>query len=106
MLLVTTPCAVVLSVCTGVDGCLWTISSRAWRAGTVSWQLMKRAASFASAAENMTIFMIWAMVMTAPLFSGVLVLLNIKKCPPALLRAFDSERYEASLCTKNTMSLA
>ena len=29
-----------------------------------------------------------------------------EKCPPALLRAFGSERYEASMCTTRTMSLA
>ena len=34
MSLVTTPCAVVLSICTGVGGCLWPISSRAWQVGT------------------------------------------------------------------------
>ena len=49
--------------------------------------------------------MIWAMVMTAPFFGGVLVLLDMKKFPPALLCAFDSERYEALLCTTSTMSL-
>ena len=67
---------------------------------------MKKAASSASAAEDMTAFMIWAMLMTAPLFGGVLVLLDMKKCPPALIRAFDSERYEASLCTTRTMLIA
>ena len=65
MLLVTTLCDVVLSVCTGVGGCLWPISSRAWRAGTASWQFMKRAASSASAAEDMTAFMIWAIYLEA-----------------------------------------
>ena len=74
--------------------------------GTASRQLMKRAASSASAAEDMTASMIWVMVMTAPLFGGVLVSLDMKTFPPALLRAFDSERYEASLCTTRTMSLA
>ena len=77
-----------------------------WRSGTASRQLMKREVSSASAAEDMTDFMIWEMVMTAPLFGGVLVSLDMKKCPPPLLRAFDSERYEESLCTTSTMSLA
>ena len=67
---------------------------------------MKWAASSASDAEDMTGFMIWAMVMTALLFGGVLVSLEMKKCPPALLRAFNYERYEASLCTTRNMSLA
>ena len=29
-----------------------------------------------------------------------------EKCPPAWLRAFDSERYDASECTAKTISLA
>ena len=65
----------------------------------------EKGGELASAAEDMKDFMIWAMFMTAPLFGGVLVSLDMKKCPPALLRAFDSERYEASLCTTSTMSL-
>ena len=67
---------------------------------------MKRAASLASATEAMTAFMIWAMVMMGPLFGGVAVSLDMKKRPPSLLRAFDYERYEVSLCTTRTMSLA
>jgi hypothetical protein len=40
------------------------------------------------------------------LFGGLAVLLDMKKCPPARLRAFDLERYDASLCPARTMSLA
>jgi hypothetical protein len=40
------------------------------------------------------------------MFGGLAVLLDMKKCPPARLRAFDSERYDALLCPARTMSLA
>ena len=76
ILFVTTPSDVVLSVCMGVGGCLCPISSRAWRAGIASRQLMKRAPSSASAADDMTAFIICATVRTAPLFGGS----AMKKC--------------------------
>ncbi len=40
-----------------------------------------------------------------PLFGGLAVLLDMKKCLPAWLRTFDSERYNAFLCPTRTMSL-
>ena len=70
MLSVTTLSAVVLSVCIGVGGCLWSIVSNAWRAGIASMQLMKRYPNSASAAEYMTAFMICEMVRTDPFFGG------------------------------------
>ena len=103
MLLVTTGSAVVLSYCIGVGGYLWTISSSAWRSGMDSQKLMKRAPSSASAAEDMTVLIICAMMMTAPLFGVTTELLDMKKCPPALLCAFFRERYEASLWPARTM---
>ena len=66
----------------------------------------EKGGEFCLRSEDVTAFMIWAMVMTALLFGGVLVSLDMKKCLPALLCAFNSERYEASLCTTRTMSLA
>ena len=95
MLLVTNPIDVVLSVYIGVGGCLCPISSSAWRDGMPSRQLMKRAPSSASAAEDMMALMICVMMMTAPLFSVMAELLDMKKCPTALLSDFVSERYEA-----------
>ena len=92
MLLVTTPSAFVLSVCIGVGGYLWTIVSNAWRAGIASLQLTKRATNSASSAEDMTAFMICEMVRTDPLFVGTAESSNIKKCPPGLLLAFNSDR--------------
>ena len=92
MLLVTTPSAVVLSVCIGVGGCFWPIVSNAWRAGIASLQLMKRDPNSDSAAEDITAFMICEMVRTNPLFVGTAESSDMKKCPPALLLAFDSDR--------------
>ena len=70
ILLGTTPWAVVLSVCINVGGCSFPITSRAGRAGMASLQLMRRAPSSASTAEDMTALMIWEMVTTATLFAG------------------------------------
>ena len=52
----------------------------------------KRVLSSASAADDMTALIILATVNTEPLLDGYYVLLDREKCPPALLRAFDSER--------------
>ena len=92
MLLVTTPSAVVLSVCIGVGGCFWPIVSNAWRAGIASLQLMKRAPNSASAADDMTALTICEMARKDPVFGGTAELSDKKKCPPALLLDFDSDR--------------
>ena len=68
--LLTTPKAVVLSVCTGVGGCLCPMILSACRAGIASLQLMKRAPSLASAVESITAMIIWETVRPAPLFDG------------------------------------
>ena len=92
ILLVTTLWVVVLSVCISVGGYSCPIALRACRAGMASLQLMKRAPSSASAAEDITALMIWEMVTTALLKSGMGELLYMKKWPPAWLLVFDSER--------------
>ena len=58
ILLVTTPSAVVLSVCIGVGGCLCIVSLRSWRTGMDSPQLTKRDPSSASSADDMIDLMI------------------------------------------------
>ena len=73
---------------------------------TASRQLMNSAQSSALAADNMTALMIIEIVVTAPLFGGSAVSYVMKKCPPALLRDFASERYNALLCPVITMVLA
>ena len=57
-----------------------------------SLQFMNSAPSSASAADDMTDLTILEIVNTAPLLGGKVVLLDIKKCPPALIWAFVSER--------------
>jgi hypothetical protein len=66
---------------------------------------MYNAPSSASAALDMTDLMIWDMFSTAPLLGGFSTFDDMKKCPPALLRAPGSLKYDASLCTASTMSL-
>ena len=92
MLIVTTPKAVVLSVCIGLGGCMFPIIFNAWRSGIASRKLTNRAPRLASAAEDMKVLMIWEIVMTAPLFDGIAAPSDMKKFPPALLLAFVSER--------------
>ena len=89
---VTKPKAVVLSVCTGVGGCLCPISSRSRLVGMACRVLMKSAAISASAADVITLRIIWAMFRTAPLLGGLTSSLERKKWPPALLLAFGSVR--------------
>ena len=88
MLLVTKPCVVVLAVCIGVGGCVCPNSSSDWCAGISSLQLMKSDPSSASAADDMTALMIFAIVNTAPLLVGNAVLFDMKKSPPDLLLIF------------------
>ena len=90
-LLLTMLSAVVLSVCIGVRGWGWPMNSRVWQVGMASLQLMYRAPTSASATKDMTALIICAIVRMAPLFGGLAVLLDMNKCPPAQLRAFDLE---------------
>ena len=106
ILLVTTPCVVIFSVCIGVGGCVCQISSSYCRAGISSLQLMNSAPSSASSADYMNALMIFAIVNNAPLLGGKVVLFGINKSPPARLLVFVSERYEASLWPARTISLA
>ena len=80
--------AVELSVCIGVGGCGCPISVSTFLRWTASLALMKSPASSASADEDMTDLMICAMLRMALLFGGMSALVDKKKCPPALLRAF------------------
>ena len=66
--LLTTPKAVVLSVCIGVGGCLCPMILSKCRAGIASLQFIKRAPSSASAEEDITALMIWETVRMEPLF--------------------------------------
>lgn len=41
--------------------------------------------------------------MTAPLFNDMVASLDMNKCPPALLLAFDSKKLDAPLCVDTTI---
>ena len=92
ILLLTTPLAVELSVCMGVGSCLCPNSSSVVHIGMACFALMKRAPSLASAAEDITVCMILAMLRTVPLLSRMGLLVDRKKWPPAQLCAFGSLR--------------
>ena len=68
-----------LSVCSGVGGCLCPYSSCTILMFTASRAIMYIPASSASVADDMTFLMMCAMFSTAPLFGGMVVLLDRKK---------------------------
>ena len=77
-----------------------------WYKGTSCFALIKSAPSSAPAANNIAL-MICAVFCTAPLFGRNVILSDKeKKCPPILLHAFGSLKYDASLYTASTISLA
>ena len=87
-----TASAVALSVCNGVEDCLWPISVNTILIFTASRAMMYNAANSASVADVMTCLMMCAMLSTAPLLAGIVALLERKKCPPALPCACGSLR--------------
>ena len=54
--------------------------------------MMYKATNSDSVADDITCFIMWYMLRTAPLFCGMVELLDNKKWPPALLRDFGSLR--------------
>ena len=94
MLFISTPNDVVLLVCIGVGGCVCPISSRVWHAVIPSRQLMKRAPSSASTADDMTAFIMCSTVRTAPLFGGSAELLDMEKCPPYSASCFGLRKVQ------------
>ena len=59
---------------------------------TASPAMMCKASNYASVADDITCFIIWDMLRTAPLFCGMVESLDRKKLPLALLHAFGSLR--------------
>ena len=106
ILLVSSACAVELSVWMGVLGCVCPNSSSVCRMDTAVLALMNNAPSSASAADDITALIICEMFNTAPLLMGISSLPAMNMWPPALLRALGSERYEASLWIASFISLA
>ena len=80
-----TTSAVALSVCNGVEGCVWPISTNTILIYTASHAMMYNAANSALVADVMACLMMCAMLSTAPLLAGIVALFERKKCPPALL---------------------
>ena len=105
-LFLTTPIAVVLSVFIDVGGCLCTISLSQCFSGMDSLQFIYRYPSLASAAEEITTFMICATLRMAPLFGGSGESPEMKKWPTALILAFVSDRQEASFYTDRIVTMA
>ena len=73
---------------------------------TASLAMIYKSTNSAYVADDMTVFIIWGMLRTAPLFCGIVESLDGKKLPLALLCAFGLLKYLASLCAANFMSLA
>ena len=72
ILFVSSACAVELSVCIGVRGCGCPCSSSVCCIDTAIFVLMNSSPSSASAADDMTAFIICNMLRTAPLLVGML----------------------------------
>ena len=87
-----TASAIALLVCIGVGSCLCPISSRMILMYTASLAMMYSAVISASVVDDMTCLIMCAILRIAPLFAGIPVSSDRKKCPPALLRAFGSLR--------------
>ena len=85
-------CAVALSVWMGVRGCGCPISSSVCRIDTAVLALMNSAPNSASAADDITAFIICKIFNTAPLLMGISSEPAMNIWPPALLRALGSER--------------
>ena len=84
--------AITLSVCNGIGGCLCPISSKIILMYTASRSMMYSAVSSASVADVMTCLIMCAILIIAPLFCGIVALLDKNKCPPARILAFGSLR--------------
>jgi hypothetical protein len=82
-----TASAIALLVYRGIGGCLCPNSLSIILMYTALCAMMQSPASFALVANEMTFLIMCAMLSTAPLFGDTVVLLERKKCPPALLRA-------------------
>jgi hypothetical protein len=92
ILLVSSACAVEMLVCIGVHVWGWPNSLSVVRMETAVFALMNSAASSASAADDMTDFIICKMLRMTPLLIGILSSPAINMWPPAWLWAFGSDR--------------
>ena len=97
ILLVMISNAVELSVCIGISGCGCPISMSIFLSGAANFALMYNMPDSASFVDDITALMTCTMLWIVPLLAGDVVLLDMKKCPPALLYACVSFKYEALL---------
>ncbi len=85
-------CAVELSVSIGVRVCEWPNSLSVVHMEMLVFALMNNSPSSASAADDMTDFIICKVLRAAPLFIGIFLSPAMNMWPPAPLWAFSSDR--------------
>ncbi len=100
--LVSSVCAVALSVCIGVHGCGLPSSVSIWGIKTAIFALMKRAPNSSSAADDMTGRIICKILRMAPLLKGMLSFPAMNMCPPTRLQDFGLDKYDALLWIAKT----
>ena len=105
VLFVSSACAVELSVFIGVRGCRCPSSSSVCHIDTAIFALMNSAPSSASAADDMTAFIICDKFRTTWLLVGMWSWFARNMWPPSLLLAFASNRYDVSLWIASNMLL-
>ena len=82
-----TASAIALLFCIGVGTCSCPILSRMILMYTASLAMIYSTANFDSVAYDMMFLMMCAMLRIAPIFAGIFVSLDRKKCLPSLMRA-------------------
>ena len=100
------PNAVEMSVWMGVWGCGHPISTSVWRNGIIFFAVINIAAIYASAADAITVFIVFAIVNIGPLSFGLCSFSDRNICVPALLLALDSFRNTASACAANHIAFS
>ena len=91
----------VLVVATGVGSCGWTISTRAVIVDVALWQFSNSPPNSASVVDAMTFIIMLHYTCTGPFFGGIdcMGIFDFgprTKYPPALLRAYGSDVWDAS----------
>ena len=78
---------------------------RVLRSGILFLAVMYSVAIFASAADDITVLIISAIVNTGPLSFGLRSFFERNICAPTWLQAFDSLRKPASMCAAKILSV-
>jgi hypothetical protein len=106
VLLVSSTCAVALSVCIGVHGYGCPSFTSIWRIEMAVFTLMKRAPNSASTTDDMTAQIICKILRKVPLLKGMSSFVAMNMHPPTRLQDFGLNKYDASLWIAKTMLLA